>query len=343
MAAKRRTPPSPAPADSDAPQAASARPRGADAKAASPKKPASASARRAPATRKTAGDASTSQRRRGGVKRAADLHAAAALIVAHNQARRIAATVRAARSIPGIDLVLVVDDASADNTQELARKAGAVVVRHSHHRGRTASIETGSSVIAMRDEPGRTPRAVLLLPGGLGHHAVGAAPLVPTVVEHVADLAIGVTEGQARTLSTSGKAARRAIEHASGWTPTDPLGPIRCLTREALEAAIPLARGAGLEVGMTIDVLGAGLRATEVECEIRHRPPGASPRAAAARAAQYRDVMVAVSARRVMSGLSGAREAVARRARRTSDPADAADAPATTAAAATTAATEEDQ
>lgn len=309
MAAKRRTSPSPAPADDDAPQAESARPRGAAAKPGS----ANAGGAKAGSSKKPP---SASARRRAGVKRAADLHAAAALIVAHNQARRIAATVRAARSIPGIDLVLVVDDASTDNTQELARKAGAVVVRHSHHRGRTASIETGSSVIAMRDDPGRTPRAVLLLPGGLGHHAVGAAPLVPTVIEHVADLAIGVTEGQARALSPSGKAARRAIEHASGWTPTDPLGPIRCLTREALEAAMPLARGAGLEVGMTIDVLRSGLRATEVECELRHRAPGSSPRAAATRAAQYRDVMMAVSARRVMTGLSGARDAVVRRTRR---------------------------
>ncbi|GIG54032.1 glycosyltransferase family 2 protein [Demequina activiva] len=339
MAAKRRTPPSSAPADQEAPQDGSARPRGAGATGTPAKKPAAASARRTAPARKAAGDGSAPARRRGGVKRAADLHAAAALIVAHNQARRIAATVRAARSIPGIDLVLVVDDASGDNTQELARKAGAVVVRHSHHRGRTASIETGSSVIAMRDEPGRTPRAVLLLPGGLGHHAVGAAPLVPAVVEHVADLAIAVTEGQARTLSTSGKAARRAIEQASGWTPTDPLGPIRCLTREALEAAMPLARGAGLEVGMTIDVLHAGMRATEVECEIRHRAPGTSPRAAAARAAQYRDVMMAVSTRRVKSGISGAREAVARRTRQGRE-GDALDADATVAKQT---ATEEDQ
>ena len=55
---------------------------------------------------------------------------AAALIVAHNQARYIAATVRAATAIPGIDLVLVVDDASTDNTQELARKAQVTVVRN---------------------------------------------------------------------------------------------------------------------------------------------------------------------------------------------------------------------
>ncbi len=252
-------------------------------------------------------------RRRQVVREPENLHGTAALIVAHNQARRIAATVRAARAIPGIDLVLVVDDASTDNTQQLARKAGAVVVRHSHHRGRTASVETGASVIGMRDEPGRAARAILLLPGGLGHHAIGAAPLVPAVNEHVADLAIALTETGPRASGASSKAARRAIEHASGWVPAAPLGPIRCLTREALEASIPLAHGAGLEVGMTIDVLRAGLSATEVECEIRHKPEGTSARSAAVRASRYRDVMMAVSTRRMRVSLEGTREAVGQR------------------------------
>lgn len=242
-------------------------------------------------------------RRRRAIREPDDLHGVAALIVAHNQARRIAATVRAARAIPGIDLVLVVDDASTDNTQELARKAGAVVVRHSHQRGRAASVETGSSVIGMRDEDGREPRAVLLLPGGLGQHAVGAAPLVPAVTEHVADLAIALTIGSESARGATVKAARRAVERASGWLPTEPLSPIRCMTREALEAAIPLARGAGMDVGMTLDVLNAGLTATEVECDIRHR--AGRNRVATVRASQYRDVMMAVGARALRGRAQG--------------------------------------
>ncbi|WP_297084086.1 glycosyltransferase [uncultured Demequina sp.] len=307
MAAKRRSTPAQAPADDDAQQASTP--------------PATASAPRAKKPRGTAGRRTASAEpaaaaRRRAVTRAEDLHAAAALIVAHDQARRIAATVRAARSIPGVDLVLVVDDASTDNTQELARKAGAVVVRHSHQRGRAACVETGASVIAMRDEPGRTPRAILLLPGSVGHHAVGAAPLVPAVIEHVADLAVAVTEGETTALGTAAKAARRAIEQRSGWTPQDPLGHIRCITREAIEAAMPIARGAGLEVGMTLDVLAAGLTVTEVACEVRHRPLGGKRPSAAQRAGRYRDVMVAVSARRAKAGASGARDAITRRGRR---------------------------
>lgn len=250
-------------------------------------------------------------RRRRAIRQPEDLHGVAALIVAHNQARRIAATVRAARAIPGIDLVLVVDDASTDNTQELARRAGAVVVRHSHHRGRAASVETGASVIGMRDEYDREPRAVLILPGGLGQHAIGAAPLVPAVMEHVADLAIALTTEPGATAGATTKAARRAVERASGWLPVDPLAPIRCMTREALEAALPLARGAGLEVGMTIDVLQAGLTATEVECDIRHRV--GRVRTATVRASQYRDVMMAVSARGLRDRVENARTSLGRR------------------------------
>jgi len=266
-----------------------------------------------------AGKSATSKRRR----KSANAHpksaeapseiAVAALIVAHDQARRIAATVRAARAIPGIDLVLVVDDGSTDNTQDLARKAGAVVVRHSHHRGRTVAVETGASVIAMRDEPGKTPRAILLLDGGLGNYAIGAAPLVPAVTESVADLAIGLNAGGKTAEGVSSSAARKAIERASNWVPRQPLSRIRCMTREALEAAIPLARGDGLDVGMTLDVLQAGLLVSEVECEIQHKPIRRAKRTVTQRIGRLRDVQMAIGARKVRSIISTTTGAVTNR------------------------------
>jgi hypothetical protein len=236
--------------------------------------------------------------------------AAAALIVAHDQARYIAATVRAARAIPGIDLVLVVDDASTDNTQELARKAGAVVVRNSHSRGRSASLELGASVIAMRDEPEMTPRAILILDGSLGSFAIGAAPLVPAVTEGVCDMAIALTDITPVSTGPTAKAARRAIEIASNWTPQQPLSRIRCVSRDALEAAMPLSRGVGMEVALTLDALAAGFLVTEVECDIRHKPHSGERRSLGKRTSQYRDVMLAVSSRRVKGAASTTRHAV---------------------------------
>ncbi len=240
-----------------------------------------------------------------------DRGSVAAIIVAFNQERRIAATVRGALSIPAVDLVLVVDDGSTDQTQATAREAGAVVVRHSHRRGRSASVETGAAVVAMRDESGEAPRHFLLLDGGLGEHSVGAAPLVSAVTEGVADLAIAALADHGdRSTRMASALARGAIARASGWSPSQPLSRTRCLTRAAMEAATPLSHGAGLDVGMTLDVLLAGLTATEVVCEIRVRPAPAGARAPLLHANQYRDVMVAVSARRIRSGFEATQNAV---------------------------------
>jgi Glycosyl transferase family 2 len=225
----------------------------------------------------------------------------AVVIPAKDESRRIAATVRAARAIPRVDLVLVVDDGSEDSTQHVARDAGAVVVRHSHNRGKAAAMETGAAVVAMRDTPDRPPRLLLFIDGDLGESAVNTAPLVPPVLEGSADFSIALLPPQ---VGAGGRgivvgAARRAIAAMTGWTPTQPLSGMRCLTREAFEAATPLARGWGVETGMTIDLLRQGFTAVEVPCELRHRPSGSDLRGQLHRAAQYRDVQLAVNARRV--------------------------------------------
>jgi len=236
----------------------------------------------------------------------------AVIIPAKDESRRIAATVRSARAIPFVDLVLVVDDGSEDNTQHVAREAGAVVVRHSHNRGKAAAMETGAAVVAMRDAPDRSPRILLFIDGDLGETAVNTAPLVPPVVEGHTDLSIALLPPQP---GAGGRgivvgAARRAIASMTGWTPTQPLSGMRCLTREAFEAATPLARGWGVETGMTIDLLRQGFRVVEVPCELRHRPSGTDLRGQMHRAAQYRDVQLAVNARRVRVAASSVKHAV---------------------------------
>ncbi|WP_406620443.1 glycosyltransferase family 2 protein [Pengzhenrongella sicca] len=233
----------------------------------------------------------------------------AVIIPAKDESRRIAATVRAARAIPHVDLVLVVDDGSVDNTQDVAREAGAVVVRHSHNRGKAAAMETGAAVVAMRDTDDRPPRLLLFIDGDMGDTAVNTAPLVPPVFERAADVSIALLPPQP---GAGGRgivvgAARRAIASLTGWTPTQPLSGTRCLTREAFEAATPLARGWGVETGMTIDLLRQGFVAVEVPCELRHRPSGTDLRGQLHRAAQYRDVLLAVSNRRMRGAASAVR------------------------------------
>ena len=224
----------------------------------------------------------------------------AVVIPAKDESRRIAATVRAARAIPHVDLVLVVDDGSEDATQHVAREAGAVVVRHSHNRGKAAAMETGAAVVAMRDVEDGPARLLLFIDGDLAESAVNTAPLVPPVLDGETDATIALLPPQP---GAGGRGivvglARRSIQAMTGWTPTQPLSGMRCMTREAFEAATPLARGWGVETGMTIDLLTKGFRIREVPCDLRHRPSGTDFRGQLHRAAQYRDVLFAVNARR---------------------------------------------
>lgn len=225
----------------------------------------------------------------------------AVVIPAKDEGERIAATIRAARAIPYVDLVIVVDDGSEDDTQNVARAAGATVIRHSVNRGKASAMETGASVVAMRDTVGRPSRLLLFIDADLGDSAVETAPLVDAVISGEVDCTIAALppqEGAGGHGFVTGL-ARKAIERATGWRPRQPISGQRCLTRAAFEAARPLATGWGVEVGMTIDLLVGGYTLQEVPCNLKHRATANDWSGQMHRAQQYRGVRLAVDLRRL--------------------------------------------
>jgi glycosyltransferase involved in cell wall biosynthesis len=229
-----------------------------------------------------------------------------AIIAAKDEAARIASTVSAVRRIEGVERVIVVDDGSSDGTARLAGEAGAVVVRHRRNRGKAAAMTTGARAAAdlgLADSAiSRGPRQLLFIDADLEDSAVNMGVLVAPVASGEADMTIAVLPPQATTGGGHGfvvRLARSGIERLTGWTATQPLSGMRCLSREAFEAASPLARGWGAEVGLTIDVLGAGMRLLEVPCDLHHRVSGSGWPGQVHRAKQYRDVWLALAMRRV--------------------------------------------
>jgi len=232
----------------------------------------------------------------------------AVIIAAKDEAARIVPTVRAAGGIDGIDLVVVVDDGSSDSTARLAGEAGAVVVVHPRNRGKAAAMSTGARLVADLDRreptPSGRPRDLLFIDADLAGSAANMAVLVGPVVSGQTDMTIAVLPPQVTSGGGHGfvvRLARNGIERLTGRRPAQPLSGQRCLSREAYEAAQPLARGWGVEVGLTIDVLGAGLRVLEVPCELQHRVSGSDWRGQVHRARQYRDVWLALAVRRLRS------------------------------------------
>jgi glycosyltransferase involved in cell wall biosynthesis len=226
----------------------------------------------------------------------------AVVIPARDEAERIRATVTAAARLAGVGLVVVVDDGSADATADVARRAGAAVMRHARNRGKGAAMETGAEAVRLVDQRERreTPRHLLFLDADLAETAAMAGPLAEPVLAGQADMTIAVFTatvklgGHGLVVGLSGAGIRRA----TGWQPVQPLNGQRCLTRAAFEAARPLAHGWGVETGLTIDLLRKGLRITEVEVELAHRATGTGLRAQLHRAHQLVDVARALAVRR---------------------------------------------
>lgn len=236
----------------------------------------------------------------------------AVVVPAKDEAERIAATVAAALTIPGVRAVVVVDDGSADGTAGIATAAGADVVRHPRNRGKAAAMTTGAARVLVLERAaggaagdpaaGGGPWALLFVDADLEGSAANTGVLAAPVLAGDADMTIAVLPPQRAPGGGRGlvvNLAREGILRATGWTPTQPLSGMRCLSRPAFDAATPLARGWGVETGLTIDLLTAGFRVVEVPCELHHRVTGTSRAHQLHRARQYRDVALALLTRRL--------------------------------------------
>lgn len=173
------------------------------------------------------------------------------IIPARNSTAVIAATVRAAKEINGVDTVIVVDDASSDDTEAKARRAGAQVLVHEWRQGTAAALATGYSAVRNRDIsevlPGRAcrHRLVLALDAAAGS-AHCAQPLLDAVADDHADLAL-----------------------ASGHP------HLHCASRAALDVAHYDRKGLS-DKALAARVSQAGLRVAQIDLEV----PGAGPSAA---------------------------------------------------------------
>lgn len=230
----------------------------------------------------------------------------AVVISARNEGDRIHATVTSAAQLPGVDLVIVVDDGSHDDTAATAKSAGALVVRHARNRGKGAAMETGAEAVRLLDSAERrgAQRHLLFLDADLAATASNAFPLIEPVRAGAADMTIAVFSNRVK-LAGHGFVVRLSgagITRATGWQPTQPLNGQRCLTRAAFEAARPLARGFGAETALTIDLLRRGMRVTEVEVDLAHRATGGDWRGQLHRARQFADVAAALGTRLLLPG-----------------------------------------
>jgi glycosyltransferase involved in cell wall biosynthesis len=219
----------------------------------------------------------------------------AAIVAARNEADRVGETVRALKSaLPGARL-WVADDASEDGTAEAAMLAAAEVVRRGRSHGKGGNVSAAAEAALSVGEP---PRIVLLCDGDLGASAARLAPLVAAVERGECDLAVAAFS--CRLGGGFGLAlgfARWAIRRLCGLETQAPISGQRALRAETLRAALPFAKGYGMEIGMTVDAVRAGYRLREYELDLEHRATGRDIKGFLHRAGQLRDFALVFLAR----------------------------------------------
>jgi glycosyltransferase involved in cell wall biosynthesis len=221
------------------------------------------------------------------------------IVAAYDEAERISSTLTAlARAFPGAE-VWVADDGSTDATPAIARAAGARVVRseltigkgeavtraardalreassRARARARSASETNAHGVSALSCEEDDGGSIFVLCDGDLGESAASLLPLVDALRRGEGDLA--VARFARRVGGGVGLAvgfARFAIRRRCGLHAQAPISGQRALRASALRLTLPFAHGFGMEIGMTIDAVRAGLRVVEVELDLTHRATG---------------------------------------------------------------------
>jgi glycosyltransferase involved in cell wall biosynthesis len=185
-----------------------------------------------------------------------------AIIPAYNEERFIGSVVLSARA--HADQVIVVDDGSTDSTAELARAAGAIVVRHTRNMGKAAALNTG-----FEEARRRKPCAVVLLDGDGQHQASEIPILTRSVLSGEADMVVGSrfldTQSRIPYVRSLGLRGITMLSNlGSGISVSDSQTGFRAFSREALERMSFRTNGFSVESEMQFLARTHGLKTAEV-------------------------------------------------------------------------------
>ena len=149
--------------------------------------------------------------------------------------------------------ILVINDGSSDNTEEIARKAGADIITHKKNRGYGGAIKTG-----LEEGLRRNAKVTITFDADLQHDANDIPKIIQPILSNEADIVIG-----SRFLEKSDdvkpyrkfgiQLITKMVNSFSGSNIKDGESGLRAYSLDALEQLIPMLETEGM--GMSAEIL----------------------------------------------------------------------------------------
>lgn len=214
-----------------------------------------------------------------------------AVVPAHNEAMTILQTVHALEQV--VDVVVVVADSCRDNTAQLAREAGVHVIERRGRGDKAQALAEGLRWVGQQSPQGTD--IVVFVDGDVGSSAREIRHLVEAIRGLETGMVVGVLPpaGRRGGFGLVVRLARAMVYGRTGKQLRAPLSGQRALHWAALQRLKGLAKGFGVEVGLAIDLISAGVEVKELEVAMTHRHMGRGWRGFYHRARQGWHVLLA--------------------------------------------------
>lgn len=168
-----------------------------------------------------------------------------------------------------VDQVLVVDDGSTDNTFEIAKMAGAEVIKHLSNMGKGAALKTGFKAVNGHD-------IIITMDSDGQHNPEDIPKLIDPILNEEADIVNGSRYINDRCKETpfyrriGQKMLDKATYFNSGINMSDSQSGFRAFARHTLPAFRFNCDGFGIESEMIKDISNNGFKIKEVGIGVRY-------------------------------------------------------------------------
>ena len=190
-----------------------------------------------------------------------------ACIPAYNEEHSIAEVVK--KSLAHVDRVIVCDDGSTDDTEKVAREAGATVITQTNQG-------YGAAISSLFDYARKANARIMVTLDGDGQHNPDQIPLlVDAISTHNVDVAIG-----SRFLDDSTKASgyrktgikiiTSASNYGTNFKVSDSQSGFRAYSKDAIDAIHPTEQGMAVSTEILLKISNKGLSIAEVPITVSY-------------------------------------------------------------------------